>query len=200
MEVPHPNSPTGRPKSWRHRVIVSAILAPALKKRVVELERETFSQHAIETVCFDLRIRRAHAVTGQFARELPEIQEAIDRFIVAHYRPKAERDEGTLCRLIFNTLLPITPWKRKVGEGSPMPKKREVFFPPLLVEKIEERWKELGFESLSEYVTSVMRYDLLLGGKHRQFPVNDFRPEILAALDRETLTEFLKNRKPKTCP
>src|SRR6266511_1216287 len=98
MEVPHPNSPTGRPKSWRHRVIVSAILA----------------------------------------RELPEIQETIDRFIVAHYRPKAERDEGTLCRLIFNTLLPITPWKRKVGEGSPMPKKREVFFPPLLVEKIEE--------------------------------------------------------------
>ena len=53
-----------------------------------------------------------------------------------------------------------------------------------------------GFESLSEYVTSVMRYNLLLGGKHRQFPINDY-PETLAALDRETLTEFLRNRKPK---
>ena len=42
-----------------------------------------------------------------------------------------------------------------------------------------------------------MRYDLLLGGKHRHFPNNDFHPEILAALDRETLTEFLANKKPK---
>jgi hypothetical protein len=30
----------------------------------------------------------------------------------------------------------------------------------LLAEKIDERWKELGFRSISEYVTSVMRYDL----------------------------------------
>jgi hypothetical protein len=67
----------------------------------------------------------------------------------------------------------------------------------LLAEKIDERWKELGFRSILEYVTSVMRYDLLLGGKHRHFPTNDFHPKILAALDRETLTEFLKNRKPK---
>jgi hypothetical protein len=43
-----------------------------------------------------------------------------------------------------------------------------------------------------------MRYDLLLGGKHRHFPTNDFRLEILAALDRETLNEFLKNRKPRS--
>jgi hypothetical protein len=55
----------------------------------------------------------------------------------------------------------------------------------------------LGFESLSEYATSVMRSDLLLGGKHQHFPNNDFHPEILAALDRETLNEFLKSRKPK---
>jgi hypothetical protein len=37
----------------------------------------------------------------------------------------------------------------------------------------------------------------LLGGKHRHFPTNDFHPEILAALDQETLTGFLRNRKPK---
>ena len=49
----------------------------------------------------------------------------------------------------------------------------------------------------SRATPSVMRYDLLLGGKHRHLPNNDFRPEILAALDRETLTEFLKNRKLK---
>jgi hypothetical protein len=42
-----------------------------------------------------------------------------------------------------------------------------------------------------------MRYDLMLGGKHKHFPHNDYDPEVLGALDRETLTEFLKNRKPK---
>jgi hypothetical protein len=197
MEDHHPDSPSHRRISWRHYVTLPSVLAPAVKARIKELKRPSFSQHAIETSCFDLRIRRAHAVTGQFARELPEIQDAIDRFIVANYRPKAERDEGTLYRLIFNTLPPLTRWQRPVGEGPGMPQKREVFYPPLLVEKIEERWQELGLESLSEYVTSVMRYDLLLGGKHKHFPHNDYDPAVLGALDRETLTEFLKNRKPK---
>jgi hypothetical protein len=91
----------------------------------------------------------------------------------------------------------LTRWQQKVGEGPGVPQKREVFYPPLLVEKIEERWQELGFESLSEYVTSVMRYDLLLGGKHKHFPHNDYDPEVLGALDRETLSEFLRNRKAK---
>jgi hypothetical protein len=62
------------------------MLIPAVDERIKELERGTFSQHAIETVCFDLRIRRAHAVTGRFAREKPRVQDAIDRFIIAHYR------------------------------------------------------------------------------------------------------------------
>jgi hypothetical protein len=59
MEAHHPNSPTGRPNSWRRQVIVPAILAHPLKERIDEVKRETFSQHAIETVCFNLRIRRA---------------------------------------------------------------------------------------------------------------------------------------------
>jgi hypothetical protein len=72
-----------------------------LRKRREELERDSFSQHAIETVCFDLRIRREHAVTGQFAREVPLVQNAIDRFIVATYQPDAEPEDGTLHKLIF---------------------------------------------------------------------------------------------------
>jgi hypothetical protein len=113
MEESHPNSPTGRPKSWRRQVIVPAILAQPLKERIDEVKRGTFSQHAIETVCFDLRIRRAHALTGQFACEAPAIQDAIDRFTVVHYSPNTERDGGTLRKLIFNTLPPITRWKWK---------------------------------------------------------------------------------------
>jgi hypothetical protein len=197
MEDHHPNSPTGRPKSWRRQIIIPAILAPAIDERINELERDSFSQHAIETVCFDLRIRRAHSVTGQFAREVPKVQDAIDRFMVATYRRGMDGDGGTLRKLIFNEELHLTHWKQKTGEGNGEPERRDVYYPPLLVEKIEERWNELTFESISEYVISVMRYDLLLGGKHRQFPHNDYDPEVLGALDRETLTEFLKNRKPK---
>jgi hypothetical protein len=197
MEANYPSPSAHRRKSCRRYVTLPAVLAPAINERIKELKRGTFSQHAIETVCFDLRIRRAHAVTGQFARELPEIQDAIDRFVVANYRPKAEREDGTLYRLIFNTLPPLTRWQRPPGVGPGTSEKLDVYYPPLLVEKIDERWNELGFESLSEYVTSVMRYDLLLGGKHRHFPNNDFHPEILASLDHETLNEFLKNRKPK---
>ena len=197
MEPNHPNSPTGRPKSWRRKVIIPAILAPALNERIEEIERDSFSQHAIETVCFDLRIRRAHAVTGQFARELPQIQNAINRLIVALYRPDVAPEDGILYKLIFGRPLEIVRWNQQVGEGPQEPEPQDVYFPPLLVEKIEERQHELGYESLSEYVTSVMQYDLLLGGKHRQFPHNDYDPEVLGALDRETLTKFLENRKPK---
>ena len=71
-----PLSPAPEPeKGWRRRLAVPSLLAPTIDERIEEVERGTFSQHAIETVCFDLRIRRAHSVTGQFARELPQIQD-----------------------------------------------------------------------------------------------------------------------------
>jgi len=197
MERTPPPPAPAPDKGWRRRLAVPSLLAPTLDERIKEVERGTFSQHAIETVCFDLRIRRAHAVTGQFARETPRVQDAIDRFIIAYYQPGAERENGTLHRLIFDTLPPLPSDVDRSRKSDSVKVRREAFFPPLLAEKIQERWKELRLRSISEYVISVMRYDLLLGGKHLHFPVNDFRPEILAALDRETLTEFLKNRKPK---
>lgn len=191
----HPNSPTQRPPSWRHYVRIPAILNGGLTGRIHDLKRGTFSQHAIETTCFDLRIRRDHAVTGQFAHQLLEIQDAIDRFIVAHYEPGGVENGGTLRAIIFGTLPPITNVPPKPDPAPPV--KHEIFFPPLLAQRIQERWQELGMPCLSDYVISVMRYDLLLGGKHRYFQEGDCSPEMLAALDLETLDEFLANRKPK---
>jgi hypothetical protein len=95
-------------KPWRWRLAVSSLLAPTLDVQIKEVKRGTLSQHAIETVCIDLRIRRRHAVTGQFARDAPRVQDAIDRLIIAHYQPVAERDGGTLRKVIFNTLPPLT--------------------------------------------------------------------------------------------
>src|SRR5262245_33503483 len=130
MEAPYPKPSECRRKSSRSYITLPAVLAPAIVERIEEVNRGTFSQHAIETVCFDLRIRRAHSLTGQFARELPTIQDAIDRFIVAHYRPKALEEEGTLYRLIFGTLPPITRWIQGVGEDYKEPEKCEAYFPP----------------------------------------------------------------------
>jgi hypothetical protein len=70
-------------------------LNPTIDTRIKELGRGTFSLHAIETVCFSRRIRRNHAVTGQFARDMPALQDAIDRFITTNYRPGMERNGGT---------------------------------------------------------------------------------------------------------
>jgi hypothetical protein len=118
-----PLSPSPAPeKAWRRRLAFPTLLAPALDVRIEEVKRDTFSQHAIETVCFDLRIRRAHAVTGQFARDTPRVQDASDRFIIAHYRPGAERDGGTLRKLSFNTLPPMT--RRQQLPRMPDPKGR----------------------------------------------------------------------------
>ncbi len=183
------------PKAWRRVVSVPAILAPAVAVRIEEQERDTFSHHIIEGVCFDMRLRRDHAVTSQFAADPPEIQDAIDRFIVAHYRPSMERDGGTLRALILDTLPPMEPLT--VRPAPMVARSRPVFFPPLLAEKIKERWGELGFTSLSQYVTSLIRYDLLIGGKHLYFRGDDCTQEMLASLNRETLNEYLANRKPK---
>src|SRR4030095_3213865 len=66
---PSPHSPAFE-KASRPPLAVPKLLAPTIDVRIEAVERGTFSQHAIGTVCFDLRIRRAHAAIGQFAREV----------------------------------------------------------------------------------------------------------------------------------
>jgi hypothetical protein len=45
--------PTVPTDPWRHYVTLPSVLAPAVKARIKELKRPSFSQHAIETLCFD---------------------------------------------------------------------------------------------------------------------------------------------------
>jgi hypothetical protein len=47
----HANSPTGRPKSWRRYVIVPAILAPALKKRIDDDDDRHYFLQAVSEAC-----------------------------------------------------------------------------------------------------------------------------------------------------
>jgi hypothetical protein len=176
--------------SIRRHINCPALLIPAIEERVQELHSGTFSRFVVELVCYDFRIRRAHGITGHLAQESAGVQDAVDRAIVAHYRPGQKTSGDTIRALVRNTLsfsaLPTSG-------GSMVKESRWVFFPSLLREIIEIRWRELHFASLSDYTTSLIRYDLLLGGPHKLFRGDDCTPEMLAALDRETLLMFHEN-------
>jgi len=48
------------------------------------------------------------------------------------------------------------------------------------------RWQELGYPSLSAYITGLIRYDLMVGGPHL-FTSEDCRAETQEAEPKETL-------------
>lgn len=185
-----------RPNAWRQHLSFPGLLMPSIAERMKEVEAGKFTRYAIELVCFDLRIRRAHAVTGFIAHEYQAIQEAIDRAIVANYRPKMEHKGGLIRELVAKgkSAVPTSA----VRLSSVRNESEWVFFPGLLQEIINLRWQELGFLNLSQYVASVIRYDLLIGGQHKLFFGDDCTPEMLDALDRETLREFHANKQPRT--
>jgi hypothetical protein len=192
----HPTAPSQRPRAWRQHLSFPGLLMPSIAQRIEEVEGETFSRFAIELVCFDLRIRRAHAVTSFIAHEPQAIQEAIDRAIVANYRPGMEHKGGLIRALVSDGKAAVPA--ATVQLPSVVNQSEWVFFPGRLREIINIRWQELGFLNLSQYVASVMRYDLLIGGQHKLFRGDDCTPEMLDSLDRETIREFHANRQPRT--
>jgi hypothetical protein len=149
-----------------------------------QLESGSFSRFAVELVCFDLRTRRAHSITGPLAKEPTEVQDAVDRTIVAQF---PQRTSGDTIRALIQEAA-FTATERTTSAGAALVKERQkILVPALLVDIIDVRWRELHFRGLSDYVTSLIRYDLLLGGPHKFFRGDDCTPEMLEALDRETL-------------
>lgn len=182
--------------AWRQHLSFPGLLMPTIAQRIYEVEGVSFSRFVIELVCFDLRIRRAHSVTGFIARELQAVQEAIDRVIISNYRPGMEHQGGLLRALVHQG--PAAIPAQKMEFPSVVNQSEWIFFPGSLQGIINTRWRELGFLNLSQYVTSAIRYDLLIAGQHKLFRGDDCTPEMLAALDQETMTEFHANRQPRT--
>ncbi len=58
------------------------------------------------------------------------------------------------------------------------------------------RWQELGYNSLSAYLTGLIRYDLLIGGPHRSI-TGDCRSKVQRALTRKTLAARRRGEKRK---
>ena len=58
------------------------------------------------------------------------------------------------------------------------------------------RWQELGYQSLSAYITGLIRYDLLVGGPHKNTTA-DCRSKGQRALTRKTVSAQRNGRRRK---
>jgi hypothetical protein len=188
-----PRPPIDSAKHRRRYVALPGLLADTVRRRWEEFRYPGFSPFGLELICFDLRLRVPHEVTLRFARENPKVQAAIDRLLVAQYRPGAERN-GILIQAARGEFAPAA---RPAPSGSFAIFRNEVRFANTLAPCIATRFPEAGYAGFSAYVTALLRYDLMLLGPHTYFNGDDVDPEMLAALDRETHREFHENRQPK---
>jgi hypothetical protein len=185
---------------WRVHVTIPGLLYPSVRQRWAEFDYPGFSPYAVELVCYDLRKRcRRHWLTQPLSRDLPHEQDAVDLQIVNHYRPGLPRDEGLLLRLLSERDERVssktqtnadTPRTRKPAPQSLSSEREHIEFPGKHRWLIDTRRRELGYRSLSKYVTGLIRYDLALSGPHHDFNGADSDPEMLAALDNETAAMF----------
>jgi hypothetical protein len=180
-------------KSSRSRVILPGILTEIVRQRWKEFRYPGFSPFGLELICFDLRLRVPHEVTFRLAQEAEPVQDAIDRELYRQYRKGGERN-GLLVQAVHGQ---IQAGGRAAPRGQFTSFQDHIRYSDALAPCIETRWQELGYAAFSDYVTALLRYDLLLLGPHNYFNGDDTGPEILAALDRETVREFHENRQPK---
>jgi hypothetical protein len=180
-------------KPHRIRVGLPGILGEVVRQRWEEFRYPGFSPFALELICFDLRLRVPHEITACFAKQPARVQAAIDRALVRHYHPGADRD-GLLIQAARG------PWRepsQSAPRGELMKFRDHVRYSETLAPCIEQRWPEAGYDSFPDYVTAVLRYDLLLLGRHHLFSGDDKDPVILESLDRGTRREFEANVQPK---
>ena len=193
----------GRPRGggkdvYKQNIVLPGVLLLAILRRVAELGRGSLSRYIVELICYDLRRRRQHDLTAPLAHELPEHQEAVDREIDRHYVEGVKSNYARMEQLVNGTLaeakrLPLPP-------GSLAKHTQTVLFRRRHRRIIQIRWKELGFKCVSQYVTSLIRFDLALGGPHHEFKEEVYCRKTLLALDRETIAEFhAAKERPKKC-
>ena len=186
------------PKGIRKKVTIPGILGPVVTQRYAEFDYRAFSPFALELVCYDLRTCAKHTITLEVAADTQAAQDAVDRELVAYYQPGRPR-EGFLVRVVDRIYhLQETACKYRNAERLPsmcvVPER--ITFPAILLPLINQRWRELGYSTLSAYVTGLVRYDLMIGGPHL-FTASDSVPEIQEALTRETVEAFHKGQERK---
>jgi hypothetical protein len=151
----------------RLHVSVPGRLRAALVVRMKEVKSLSFSKFVIELIAFDLRRRKPHLITGPIALQSAAVQEAIDRLIVLHYIPGLAEIGGFLEALLKNRI--DSAPRGNVPAQVIVCLKKHVHLPASLHEEVLIRIEELGFTWASEYITSLLRFDLLCAG-HLYFP------------------------------
>ena len=171
-------------KGIRKNISVPGLLAPALRFRTREFGHRTVSPLAVDLVCYDLRSGAPHSITLAISQDTQAVQDAVDAELVARYRPGQKRN-GFLVEIVEH-LDELRTVARRAKTAPPLKTKAErVMFPATIWPLADVRWRELGYPSLSAYITGLIRYDLLVGGPH-QFDARHARRKIQGALDRET--------------
>ena len=83
----------------RKSITIPGSLATAVKQRCREFGYASLTPYAVELVCYDLRSDAKHAITLPIANDTQAAQDAVDRELVARYRPGQQR-EGLLIQLV----------------------------------------------------------------------------------------------------
>jgi hypothetical protein len=182
----------------RKSITIPGLLAPTVKERCAEFGHSIFTPYAVELVCYDLRSDAKHSITLEIARDTQPAQDAVDRELVARYRPGQPR-KGLLVQLIdrIHRLQTIAAASRHDLPLPPLSAVAErVTFPFEIWRLVAVRWRELGYRSLSSYITGLIRYDLLVSGPHSSITA-DCRSKLQRKLTRKTLADRRKGRRRK---
>jgi hypothetical protein len=181
----------------RKSITIPGLLAPAVKLRCVEFGHAIFTPYAVELVCYDLRSDARHTITLQIARDTQAAQDAVDRELVAHYRPGQPR-KGLLVQLVerIGHLQNVAARSRHEPTPPLSAVPERVTFPFDIWRMADPRWQNLGYASLSAYITGLIRYDLLVGGPHAS-KTADCRSKLQRKLTRKTLADRRKGRRRK---
>jgi len=186
------------PKGVRKSITIPGLLVPTVKQRCAEFGHSIFTPYAVELVCYDLRSDAKHSITLEIARDTQPAQDALDRELVARYRPGQPR-KGLLVQLVdrIHRLQSIAAASRHDLPLPPLSAVADrVTFPFEIWRLVDVRWKELGYRSLSAYITGLIRYDLLVSGPHSSITA-DCRSKLQRKLTRKTLADRRKGRRRK---
>src|SRR4030095_10623611 len=186
------------PKGGRTSTKLPGLLAATVKQRCREFGHVIFTPYAVGLVCYDLRSDAKHSITLEIARDTQPAQDAADRELVARYRPGQPR-KGLLVQMVdrIHRLQSVAAASR---HDLPLPSlsavAERVTFPFEIWRLVDVRWKEVGYRSLSAYITGLIRYDLLVSGPHSSITA-DCRSKLQRKLTRQTLAERRKARRRK---
>jgi hypothetical protein len=191
-----PSRPRKPPTVFAYNLCLPGALMPAIARRIQELKSKNLSHYAIELIGFDLRRLRAHTLTGRLAHKPLAVQHAVDLAIDRHYVEGKKSNREQMDRIVK-----VGPDEAGApGEIAPVKKvKHRTWLRSLHREAMLQRAAALGFESLTDYITSLIRFDLLLGGPHAEFPGDkELGPAEVVALDERTLAIYEANQ-PRKC-